>query len=436
MDMTEMVNDFKKETGFQRLFSIYHEKYRSYGYLENGLKATLNNPTPAEREALGGFMGGDYSKKKSISISVRNFEKAVGKTKYACLLQEGFMEQLIRQYYGENLISKKKQTERNLKYRKEFFEEYQSEVHPKPLRDIMKWAMLEENKGNRFLVQYGKGAGDLGVNLEILSKLFQLFPLKEPMYLPIFAAKVTRNPHTLDLDRPEGKLLIYALQVLLELETKRPMNKNLNAEDITELLLHFNILRDDLSNYVTLYNVEGDNQDGSINRLLQATSDSKATMNFPLKEVLKLSTVRAKGNALFMLENSSVSSYLVDEANRRGKDISVLSGNGNLRVATLKFLDLYTKTGGVVWYAGDYDPEGLGIAQRLIQRYGKSVRLWNYTEENYMKSLSDEEISISRLKQLKQITIPELTKIKAVMSEAGRAGYQENVLDELLQFGD
>lgn len=429
-----MAKEFKKESGFSRLFIAFHDKYESYGYLKRRIVAVVNCPTLEERNALGGLTGSVYPKGKDISISVEMFEAAVEKTKYGTLLQEKFMETLLQVYFEKPLMTKKEQKLQFEKDQTAFFSEYLTSPHPQPLQAIMQWSVKEEHKGNRFLLRYKQGAGALKRNLDILSKLFCLFPLEEPMYLPVFASMATHDPHTLDMDRAEGKLLIYALQVLLELETGEPMNMKLNAEDVTELFLHFNILRDDLSNYVTLFNMEGTNHDGSINALLQATSDSRASINYPLKEVLKLKQVQAKGSVLFMLENSSVSSYLMDQAVRHEKDISILSGNGMLRVATLKFLDLYVRTGGLLWYAGDYDPEGLGIAQRLIDRYGEAVKLWNYTEESYLNSLSDEEISVSRLKQLEQITSPQLTAVKAAMLKKRRAGYQENVLVELLRF--
>lgn len=436
MELQQMVMDFKGRAGFQRLFSAFHEKYKSFGYLNAGIKATIKQPTQSERDDLFGIMGIDYSNHDSITITVKQFEKAVSETKYASLLGRDFTQQLVQAYVGKTLVTKKEMAAQRLTTQVDFFESYAGFHHPKQLRDIIRWATDETNKGNRFLALYKKNPSSLGESLDILSKLFHLFPLEEPMYLPVFASKATQNPHTLDMERAEGKLLIYALQVLMQLETGEPLKKKLNAEDITELFLHFNILRDDLSNYVTLFNVEAENKNGSVNALLQATSDHQASINFPLKEVLKLGSVRAKGEGLFMMENSSVSSYLMDESIRNGKDISILSGNGQLRVATLKFLDLYTQSGGIVWYAGDYDPEGLGIAQRLLNRYGHAVRLWNYSLESYQQSLSDEEISKSRLQQLEQVTSPELADIKEAMLTTRYAGYQENVLEGLLEFGD
>ena len=43
--------------------------------------------------------------------------------------------------------------------------------------------------------------------------------------------------------------------------------------------------------------------------------------------------------------------------------------NGQPRLSSLLLLDLFAKAKMEVWYAGDFDPEGLLIAQKLKQYY-------------------------------------------------------------------
>ena len=59
-----------------------------------------------------------------------------------------------------------------------------------------------------------------------------------------------------------------------------------------------------------------------------------------------------------------------------------LCGNGQLRLAVLKTMDLFSED-TIFYYAGDYDPEGFQIAERLRERYGNRVKFWNYSKENY-----------------------------------------------------
>lgn len=268
----------------------------------------------------------------------------------------------------------------------------------------------------------------------MMSNLLQMFPLETPVYLPLFASRVTRNPHALDMDKEAGKMLIYTLQVLKEIEAGIKMKGKLNAEEMTELLLSYNILRDDLTNRVTFFNMKGTNKTGGENLLLKGMCAEKSTVSLPLREVMKLESIRAINNTVFMIENSGVSSYVITEAVEREKEVSIVTGNGMLTLATLKFLDMFVQSGGVIYYAGDFDPEGLGIAQRLLDRYGESLKIWKYGVEEYRSSLSDEVIETHRLNQLvSHILDDSLQAIKKYMLEIKKAGYQENIVDEIIQ---
>lgn len=430
----ELANDFKKEKGFDRLFSSFHQKYKGHGRLKKNITAGIKLPTIEERKAIGGYIGQVYLKQKPIRVTVNQFEKAIKGTKYKDLVVEGFMENLLEAYYGEKLVTNR-QVKDEFRYKRDvFFNGYLSNKNSDLMHSLIDWIQEKENESNRFYATYNSNFEQLAQTMNYLSRLFRDFPLKEATYLPIIASRITRNPHAFDHNTFEGKLLVYALQVLKEISTGVPKAKDLNAEEITELFFEFNILRDDLANYATLFNIEGYNQDGSENMLLKATSDHKMAINLPLREVMKLAAVNAKGGKLFMLENSSVASYLMTKAIEGHNDISILSGNGMLRVATLKFLDVFVQGGGIVYYAGDYDPEGLGIAQRLINRYGDNLKLWNYSKDSYSYSLSDQEIPSDRITQLERIESGELADIKNAMAITRRAGYQENVLDGLVEF--
>lgn len=61
-------------------------------------------------------------------------------------------------------------------------------------------------------------------------------------------------------------------------------------------------------------------------------------------------------------------------------------------------MDKFTEE-SMFWYAGDFDPEGLLIAQRLKLRYKKQLELWKYHVDLYEKYLSEVELSDRRIKK-------------------------------------
>ena len=80
-------------------------------------------------------------------------------------------------------------------------------------------------------------------------------------------------------------------------------------------------------------------------------------------------------------------------------------------------------------YAGDFDPEGLLIAQRLKERYGSSLKFWQYEKRWYEQYISDVVLSESRLKKLDKIYMKELLEIRDCMRFNKKAAYQESMLE-------
>src|SRR5699024_6838719 len=80
--LDEITDTFKREKGFDRLFSLFIKKYKSYERVEKGISVVVNNPTPEEKRAISGFIGKDYSKHGSIKLTADKMEKAILKTKY------------------------------------------------------------------------------------------------------------------------------------------------------------------------------------------------------------------------------------------------------------------------------------------------------------------------------------------------------------------
>jgi uncharacterized protein (TIGR02679 family) len=431
--MNDFVNALKEETGFNRLLSSFKEKYKSYGRLEKNITAEIDKPTQIEKDVIGGLLGDDLSKKRFIKVSANKFLKAWECTIYQSLVKSTTLFEIVELYFGEPLITKKEEQISFLEQRNLFFAKYKTEDHPKDLRRIINWIEEEGNKNNRFYLQYKQDKVLLESNLQTASKLLKMFPLEKPIYLPMFAAAVTKNPHAFDKDKEQGKFLIYTLQLLTQLNKGVTIKSQLNAEEVAELLLNYNILVDDLTNYVTVFNISGRNINGVENGLLSASVTQLASLNLPLREVMKLKEVLAHNNIIYMVENSNLASYLMSEVINNDIKISIVCGNGMLTLATIKFLEVFVNNGGTVFYAGDFDPEGIGIAQRLINRLGDRVNLWCYDLQNYLSSLSSEEISQSRISQLNSlIKHNTLLEISDEMKRYKLAGYQENILTELL----
>ena len=87
----------------------------------------------------------------------------------------------------------------------------------------------------------------------------------------------------------------------------------------------------------------------------------------------------------------------------------------------------------MISYSGDIDPDGIGIADRLWQKFGNGIRIWRMAPEDYDNSISGEEIGDLGMAKLGNIRNPLLRKTAEHIKEKKRAAYQENILDDLVE---
>ena len=94
-------------------------------------------------------------------------------------------------------------------------------------------------------------------------------------------------------------------------------------------------------------------------------------------------------------------------------------------------MNLFAKSGIRVYYAGDLDPEGILIAQKLSQYYKGEFHYWHMETADYEKCRSEEVISPKRMKILERITDGRLKPVVDRIEEYGSAGYQEMLVEEM-----
>ena len=99
----------------------------------------------------------------------------------------------------------------------------------------------------------------------------------------------------------------------------------------------------------------------------------------------------------------------------------------------IKSWEIAAKEGMTVFYSGDFDPEGLKMAERLLNRYPDNVKLWRYDIENYKKCISRTNLSEKRLKMLENLNAGDLTAIKNEIKHTKKAGYQEELINLLVK---
>lgn len=405
------------QPGFQRLIKLMAQRYRGLGRI--GGNAVLNNLTPDERQAIGGLLGKDLSKKRSVLVGILQFQQALEQTRYAGT----DLIELMSAILGKDLIPKTEEEQAQQRAREKFFYGLAQE-HPHAL--CQDWIRHIEAGGpgtrtiNQAYTQNPKLLKtQLGQALTALAKL----PSKDSYRrLPLWAAKIIGDPHGFDPNTSCGKYLISALQFVRNQQDGTRIMSNLTGEQTWELLDQFGIIRDDLLNFVTCCGLISDNP------MWETAYSNGSVINAPVRELAKLQYIRpVKGDRVFIIENSGLFSHLTDADNFS----PMVCTHGQFRLASYMLLDKLAETGVELWYSGDFDSEGLLMAQRLWERYPDQVKLWRYSPEDYRRCLSNISIPPRRLKQLEKIHVPTLIPTAEAIIKAAKAGYQENMADSL-----
>ncbi len=429
--LSECVDYFKERSVYKKLFGKVCEKYHSLGHL--GGSVTLTGLTPEEKRQLSGFFQKDFTENKSVTISVKLMEKALFGSKFYML---GWIE-ILEAYYEESLSTKKELQQQREYAKRDFFQKLLEKHQGSPGAKWLEQCLKEKQEGYQLLMlHYKERCKELRDTLEILFLAFQKLPIVlqeqqneekiQKTALPVFAAQVSGNPHFLDNGTLAEKLLILFLKDYLKVAYS---SKYHSLEEKNQLLYDAGLLRDDLSNYTLTYGLVAEDLSGAVHKGIQGFLERKEPVQLTLLTVSRLAKVYPKtGRKVYIVENPAVFSALTESV----PDIAMICGNGQIRVATLALMDLFEKD-VEFWYAGDFDPEGLMIAQRLRKRFGIRLHFWNYKKCYYEQYLSKVRLDNQRKKKLDRIDEEELLEIKNAIQSSGYATYQEMLIPEYIK---
>ncbi|GAB3798019.1 TIGR02679 family protein [Virgibacillus kimchii] len=414
---------FRDGEGFRRLFPLFRKKYESLGRIGGTVKVA--DFTEEELADLGRFFGrttGELRKKGKISLE--QFERQLQFTRF-----EGIgLKELLETYFGETLISKKEMKSRKDSEQKVFFDELEAGFPElRPWLDYVRdkspdtywiYRLMEASKP-RFTAW-----------METLAKAVRDLP-DQYERLPMFSQRITRDPHAFDQNNHLGRLFIHVLAVLSAEDVQSaPVLVPADSEGINDLLLKHRILRDDITNYVTCVNLLGETEAG-VHPMWEAAATAHSVLNVPLRELMKLTKAypAAGGSDVWIVENSGVYSSILDAL----PEVSFICTHGQFKLAALVLIDLLAENGCTIHYAGDLDPEGVSMAERLLLRHPEQVKLWKMDVASYRRSVTDIEISEERLNKLSSIKSAELTPVVDALKQTKKAGYQEALVPEMIR---
>ncbi|KHE67441.1 TIGR02679 family protein [Halobacillus sp. BBL2006] len=415
MDKREEAVAFFRSEPFHRLFDDFRNKYQSLGRI--GGSVSIKEYTESEVEAIAGFLGKSPEEVWSSRVSLSAFEKRLLDTKFEGLS----LVEILEQYFGETLVSNAKQAAEKERRLENFFQTIEVEY---PALSFWVKILREKPPSTYSFFPWMKEEKSFLALMEQLDHAFRTRPSPGQFErLPKFSQRITQDPHAFDGSRPLGKLWIHLLS--MDQETAVPKT----SEGVTELLEAYGLLRDDLMNFVTCANLLADDG-GGVHPVWREAYKIQLVRNITLRELMTLERVYVPDSErVFVVENSGVCSMLLDEVT----SVPLVSTQGQVKLATWKLFDYLVAEGVTLYYSGDFDPEGLKMADLMKKRYPDQVVLWRMSVRDYEASAPEVEISESRLKKLDSIESPELNEVILAMRRTGKAGYQEALVGVMIK---
>ena len=428
---------FKARPEFGRIFAAMRRKWESLGRTAGTV--TLEAGTEEERRALEGFLGRAMTGEK-LQFSLAEFEKALGETRFG----EVSLKELLEAYFGEPLASNRERLEQRKSREGRFWEELEEQagriiagsesvaVQTEDRQEAAAWVreMGQEKTGGYNLVmkEYRKSEEAARTLVLQVVRCLELCRRQEVpgIRLAVLAARITGSPHALDRQNPAGTLLSWALA------RREGSGLPPNARGWKALYEKNGILVDELSSTVAAYGIHLVTEQGR-HPAWEGYWQMREPGILSLAGLTKVQAAYGESKSIWIVENEMVFSELLERLS--GYPAAVLCTSGQPRTAAYQLLELLCQkdSGHTFWYAGDLDPEGLAIAQRIWNSFPDRVRIWRMGAEDYGKAMSREAISRRRLELLDSLTHPVLKKTAACIRRQKMAGYQELLLDELVR---
>ena len=423
---------FKEKKEYRRIFLAMRKKWESMGRVAG--KVTLFPVSVEERIAIERFLGRAMQPDK-IVFSMQEFEEALQETRYENIT----LTELLEGYFGEKLISNqdKKVNEKNRE--QEFFKKVERKLlrKGKEFEEAVCWIReMQEGKNSGYgivMKEYRKSEETAEKLLLQISACLNFCNRAKGtegdftvhgVRLAVLAANIWGNPHALDRQTIAGTLLSCGLCRRLNCDFPQ------NAQAWKSLYEKNGILVDVLSSMVITYGIHLKTKDG-LHPAYEGYLERKEPCVITLANLTDIEGAYGESDTIFIVENEMVFSELVERCGEYS--ISLLCTSGQPRTAAYQLMELLAKENCTFFYAGDLDPEGLDIAERIWRNFPTRVKIWRMGEEDYKKSMSAERISQRRLEILKHLSHPELLKTAKQIRIKGRAGYQELLLEDMVR---
>lgn len=422
--MKEALNLVNSNKIYKQILKEIYNKYKKYGKITGSfsLKAT----SIKEKEILFNFDS------QSIVDGKAKIKCSIVKELFNRILKDSTFEELLVKVIGEELKTTKDIKNEEKNEEEKFYLEIVNYAEDGNGKLWFETALLEKSRGYNIIARRYKQEKEYNkLNklkkdiILVINSLNNLPCLKEEYEnIAVFAAINTKDSHFFDMDSYTGKLFIKALAFILNKDEAKEIN------EFNELYYEAGILKDEISNHTTIYGISGFDKNNKEIPSIKEFNNWNEPLQISISNLLKINYLKVKNNTVYVFENPAVFHKVLKVI---GNTTSLICTSGQLNLSSYIIFNKIKNLENI-YYAGDFDPEGLMIAYKIKEKYKEKVKFLSYTKENYEKSMSDKVIEEKSMVQLDKINCTELQGIIDVLKINKKPAYQELLIDEYISF--
>ncbi|MBT2759297.1 DUF2399 domain-containing protein [Mesobacillus foraminis] len=433
-DVHDAVSYFHLKGGFNRLFFLFVEEVKRYGVAKGNV--VLSNATYLEKECLDGIMPNIDFESKDFRIGLLAFERRLkAKTRF----KNVDLVSILEVFFKCNIVSNKDREEEKQNKKEEFIREVSKYSSSVLYNDYIDSVVKKDRGYKRFFNLYNESPEHLKHLLKVIGTATELIPFEKIKHLAMFAAELTNDPHAFDLTEGLGLLLQDVLIISYEKKTGKVFNSNkLSIEELNEVLLYFNITRDDISSSVIVCGLAAIGKEPLSH--IHAAAEDNSVLILPLCEILKVDKFTLpfmeEYPTLYLFENPVLFKVFIDKVKEEvGFYPPAICTSGQFSYAVWKLLDRLVPyhSNIIIKTNFDVDPEGLLMNDKLYKRYGKVIVPIAYSELLHSENISGVIIKKKRLNQLNNLQNERLKVMGDSLKQTPIPSFQENYLDLLIK---
>lgn len=412
------INYYKNSSAYRKMCKDLMMKYKRYGRLTG--RISLKDYTDKQKVKIADFVGesvADLGSKNDVSVA--KIKSAHLDTKYG----DYDLAYLASEVTGISLSvdsdGSKPSKEAIKETIRDEIRQLLSAVRPDVLDEIMD-KIYYENKYKEISLGDIYFLGNAIEKINQRAGQFDGVNFDNYIYLAVFAAEITSNPYEFD----EGTVLgDWLFRILALTYGDKPAGMSY-MEYRDKVFEHYGILLDDIFHFLSVNHMLA-RSNGEVNSVWSASCRNQVSWKAPLKHILKTDLIYPElGDALILVENASVFYILSAMFN----SLPIVCFHGKLRKSIWTFMDKLSK-GAKVYYAGDFDPEGLKMADDLKQAYGDMIDLSLMRMKYYEGSKPRTKIKPANLDILDKIRDEKLKEVAEAIKDTKLVGHQYNLIE-------